>query len=326
MKAVILAAGKSTRTYPLTYDIPKPLLKIANKTIIKHNLEQLDGLVDEVIFIVGFKADMIKEHLGSRFGSMKLTYIWQEEQLGTGHAVMQAKDRIDGRFIVFGGDDLFSREDIKECIKHPYAIMVKEVRHPERFGICECRDGLLIGLEEKPEKPKSNLANTGCLVLDKDIFDIELRKSPRGEFELTDYPPELIKQGMDIHCHIIKDYWLPIGYPEDILKANDFMLERLKKDVLVGSDCIISPDCSVRDNTSIGDNCTIGDDAEISNSVIMDKVKVGASARITHSVLGPGVTIGDGASLAKGTVVRPGVKIAPGKSTSEGEKVENDII
>ena len=74
MQAVILAAGKSTRTYPLTLTRPKPLLKVANKTIIEHNLEQLSGLVDEVIIVVGYKSEMIKDFLNDKFGKIKIKH------------------------------------------------------------------------------------------------------------------------------------------------------------------------------------------------------------------------------------------------------------
>ena len=83
MQAVLLVAGKSTRTYPLTITKPKPLLKVANKTIIEHNLEQLQDLVNEVIIVVGFKKEMIKEKIGNRFGNLKIKYVEQKKQKGT---------------------------------------------------------------------------------------------------------------------------------------------------------------------------------------------------------------------------------------------------
>ena len=101
MQAVILAAGKSTRTYPLTISRPKALIKILNKPILQRNLEQLAGLVDEVIIIVGYKADMIKNYFGTAFSGMKITYVEQKEQLGTGHALIQVKDYVKDKFVIF---------------------------------------------------------------------------------------------------------------------------------------------------------------------------------------------------------------------------------
>ena len=102
MQAIILAAGKSTRTYPLTVTRPKPLLKFANVTILEHNLLQLKGIVDEIIFIVGFKKEMIIDFVEKNkkriLGNVKVKFIEQKEQLGTGHALMQAKGHTKGKY------------------------------------------------------------------------------------------------------------------------------------------------------------------------------------------------------------------------------------
>ena len=82
IQAVIMAAGKSTRTWPLTLTKPKPLLKVMNKEIIKHNLDALQGLVGEVIIIVGFKKEMIIEKIGRKYGKLKIRYAGAEETVG----------------------------------------------------------------------------------------------------------------------------------------------------------------------------------------------------------------------------------------------------
>src|SRR3989338_8760550 len=100
MQAVILAAGKSTRTYPLTLTRPKPLLKAANKTILEHNLDNLGGIVDEAILVVGYKKEMIKSYLGNKYKKIKIKYIEQKQQLGTGHAVSMVEPHIKDRFVL----------------------------------------------------------------------------------------------------------------------------------------------------------------------------------------------------------------------------------
>ena len=134
MQAVLLVAGKSTRTYPLTIKKPKPFLKIANKTIIEHNLEQLQDLVNEVILVVGFKKEMIKEKIGNKFGKLKIKYVEQKTQKGTGHAILSVKSYIKNKFMVLNGDDLYSKKDLKNCLKHEYCVLVKEVGDLSRFG------------------------------------------------------------------------------------------------------------------------------------------------------------------------------------------------
>src|SRR3990172_5867805 len=100
MQAIILAAGKSTRTYPLTLTRPKTLLKTANKTIIEHNLESMADFVDEAIIVVGYKKEMIKDFLGDKFRKIKIKYVVQKEQLGTSHALLMAEKLIKGRFLL----------------------------------------------------------------------------------------------------------------------------------------------------------------------------------------------------------------------------------
>src|SRR3989338_4928511 len=123
MQALILAAGKGTRTSPLTLTRPKPLLKIAGKTIIEHNLTQLQGIVNEAIIVVGYLGEMILQRLGTRFGKINLSYVLQEKLEGTGNAVLSAKDKLKEKFIVMNGDDFYSKKDIEKCLKHRYCVL-----------------------------------------------------------------------------------------------------------------------------------------------------------------------------------------------------------
>src|SRR3989338_6035360 len=98
MQAVVLCAGKSTRTYPLTVYRPKTLLKVMNKTILEHNLEQLQGIVDGAIIVIGHYGEKIKELFGEKYKNIKLIYFEQKEQLGTGYAILQVKDLLKDKF------------------------------------------------------------------------------------------------------------------------------------------------------------------------------------------------------------------------------------
>lgn len=331
MKAVILAAGKSTRTYPLTVNKPKPLLKVANKMILEHNLDQLQGVVDEAIIIVGFEKEQIINAFGRKYGKIKLTYIIQKEQLGTGHALMLAKDFVKDRFIVMGGDDLFSKDDIKRCVKHKYSVLAQKVSNPESFGVFVVHGKSVNKIVEKPAKFVSDLANTGLYVFDKSIFDFKLEKSPRGEYELTDYINKLIEKGEMIYCEEVKDYWLPIVFPWSLLDANEFLLKRIKvrkilgtvekgvvikgkviigKNTLVksgvyiegpaiiGENCVIGPNCYIRPGTSIGYKCKVGQAVEIKNSIVMDHTNVPHLSYVGDSVIGSHSNLGAGTKVA----------------------------
>jgi len=323
MKAVILAAGKSTRTFPLTVNRPKVLLKVMNKTLLEHNLDQLKGLVDEVIVVVGFKKEMIIEYMGNEYNGLKLTYVEQKEQTGTGSALKAAEGKIDDRFIMLYGDDMYSATDLKECVSKQYSILAKKVENPKLFGILESDGKYLKRIVEKPKEFISDLANCGAFVMDKKIFDLTLEKTERGEYEVTDYITALAgKEKVEIV--VVNDYWTTIGYPWNILEANSHFLKSVKSDiqgtvednvsitgeviigkgtivragtviegpVVIGEDCVIGPQAYIRPETTIGNRCKVR--AEMYDAVIGDECVLKHYSYVAHSVLGEDVNIGAG--------------------------------
>ena len=326
MQAVILCAGKSTRTHPLTVTRPKALLPLANRPLLSHQLEALHGIVKEAIIIVGYQADMIRKRYGYNYGNIKLTFIEQKEQLGTGHALLQARSLLKKKFIVLYGDDLYSRSDLKKVSKTKWGILVNPVEDPTRFGIVLIKDGYAKKIVEKPTKFIGKLANAGAFVFEPSVFEGEITKSPRGEFEITDMF-NYAAQKQNITPVPIKEGWIPIAYPWDVLNANMFLLKQMKGQkikgtvekyvnikgsvkigygsliksgtyiegpVVIGENCEIGPNAYLRPYTSIGDKCKIR--AEIYDSVLMDGVVAKHESYIGHSV------IGEKSNIAAGTI------------------------
>src|SRR3989344_511325 len=128
MQAVILAAGKGTRMGDLTKNTPKPLLKIGNKTILEQTLESLPEEIEEVILVIGYLGEQIKNLIGGSFAGKKVTYVEQKELKGTADAIFECKDLLRGRFLVLMGDDLYNKRDLENLIKSPLAILVSEVK------------------------------------------------------------------------------------------------------------------------------------------------------------------------------------------------------
>lgn len=220
-QAVILCGGKGSRLAPLTDEIPKVLVEINGKSILEYKLEFLEDLVDEVILVVGYKKEKIIEKLGDSFGSLKISYRVQESPLGTGHAVLQAKDLLRDKFIVLNGDDYYSKEDLENLLSVDYGLMGNEVPNPSDFGILEVDlDGVLLGIEEKPEEPKSNLASVGAYAFDVSIFEKELEKSFRGEYEIVDFLNYLIFKNAKIKVFSAKK-WIPINNFEELEIAKE---------------------------------------------------------------------------------------------------------
>ena len=358
IQAVIMAAGKSTRTWPLTLTKPKPLLKVMNKEIIKHNLDALQGLVSEVIIIVGFKKEMIIEEIGHKYGKLKIRYAEQKRQLGTGHALKYVEKLIKGKFIVMGGDDIFSKKDIKACLRHKYAVLGCKVEDPGRFGVFVVKGKEVKKVVEKPKKFVSGIANAGLYVFDKSVFKFKLRKSQRGEYEIVDYINALIKKERVV-CEKVKGRWLSVGNPWDLIEANSVLVSEIKNDikgkveknvivkgklkagkgtkilsgtyikgnVIIGENCLIGPNCYLRGNTSIGNGCHIGQAVEIKNSVIMDNAKVPHLSYIGDSVIGENSNLGAGTITANLKHDNKNVRsVVKGKIVDTGRRKFGTII
>ncbi|MBN2330882.1 MAG: NTP transferase domain-containing protein [Candidatus Aenigmarchaeota archaeon] len=310
MQALILAAGKGERLRPLTETRPKVMLPVANKPMLQHNLEQLRGIADSAIIVVGYLGEQIRRHFGDEFAGIRLGYVEQREQLGTGHALLQARDRLKGRFIMLMGDDLYRREDIKECLKNDLAILTMQ-GDTRDFGACVAKDGMLADIVEKSPKPPSDLLNAGLYVLDERIFGHKFRKSSRGEYELTDAVKALAAKAC-IRC-VQSGGWIPIGYPWNMLEATEAILRETgpqihpeavisKKAVIEGPVAIGKgaqlKNCVIRPYTCIGEGAVIGNFVEIKNSIIMGGTKIPHLSYVGDSVIGSGCNFGAGTKVA----------------------------
>ncbi|MBN2413529.1 NTP transferase domain-containing protein [candidate division KSB1 bacterium] len=333
MQAVLMVAGKSTRTYPLTLTRPKPILPFMNKPLIEHSLDQLEGLFDEVILIVGYRQEMIKNLLGDRYKNIKLIYQEQKQQLGTGHAVLQARPYIKDKFVAMNGDDLFAREDLEKLLQLNYGALVKRVDNPNIYGVYHIdKNNKVLNLVEKPKEDIGDLVNIGCYVLQPEFMD-ELEKTPlsvRGEIEITSTILSVAKK-QDVFVVPVTGFWRPTGYAWDLLKHQEYFMPALTKadirgtvepgvtlkgavsvgtntlikagvyiegPVIIGDNCEIGPNCYIRPYTSIGDNCRIGNAVEIKNSIIMAGTTIAHLCYIGDSVIGYNCNIGGGTITA----------------------------
>ncbi len=333
MQAVIMAAGQSTRTWPLTLTRPKPLLPVMNAPLMERQLRALEGIVDEVIVVIGYLGDMIQEQFGDAFGNMRLRYVEQREQLGTGHAVLQAAEAVDGPFLLLNGDDLYAPEDLKRLATFDNAALAHEVDTPERFGIFEVdAKNRVKHIEEKPEQPRSNLANVGAYKFDRNVFAIleTLTPSPRGEIEVTDAVQALAEKGA-FYAVRGNGYYLSIGYPWHLLEATAYWLDHfLKPDIQIEPDpmvsingpvyigagtiirpgvvidgpvhidreCCLGPNCWIRPYTVLGPNCRIGQASEIKASIFFEGAAAPHQNYVGDSIIGAHANLGCGTTTA----------------------------
>jgi len=365
MKAIIVAAGKGTRMYPLGITTPKLLTPIFNRPLIHNFVDILDGFVDEIVLVLdnGEFGKRIKAYIQSLTWPMKISFTMQEEQKGTGHALQMAKDLIpEGeKFLFMYGDDIYTRADIENVVKYEYAIVGKEVNDPEKWGILQQdKEGHLVKIIEKPETFVGNLANIGIFLLDTDMFAIynETQPSPRGEMEITD-GLTIFAQRKKMKVLAMIGKWIPVGYPWHILDAHDQLIEtidfqnegtiqegvyihgrvKLGKgsiiksgvyidgDVIIGENTVIGPNAYLRGITVIGDNCKIGNGVEIKNSTLFTGTAVPHLSYIGDSILGHNVNFSGGSITANVRFDKTNVKtLIKGNLVDTGRRKFGTVI
>jgi glucose-1-phosphate thymidylyltransferase len=229
MKGIVLAGGTGTRLYPLTKVTNKHLLPVGRKPMIYYPIEKLTGSgIEEVLIVTG------NEHMGdvvNLLGSGKdfncrFTYKVQDEAGGIAQALSLAENFIgDDSMTVILGDNVFESsisKAVSSFRNRGAQIMIKKVPDPERFGVPELENGKIIGIEEKPEKPKSEYAVTGIYMYDQKVFEYirELEPSERGELEITDINNRYISEGK-MSYSILEEWWTDAGTFSSYNLANE---------------------------------------------------------------------------------------------------------
>lgn len=244
MKAVILAGGSGTRLHPLTLSTNKHLLPVYDKPVIYYAIEKLvDAGVSKVMVVTSpHHIDSFVKLLGSgqRFVPKKknakqiqIVYGIQNEPNGIAYGLFIAEDYIgDDECVLFLGDNIIV-DDIAPAVrsfKGGATVFLKKVTDPKRFGIAEVnKKGKIVSIEEKPAKPKSNLAVTGLYIYDNTVFDKirKIPKSDRGEYEITEVNKLYLEEGT-LRASTLKKGWFDIGTIDSLHKASSFM-EKLAK-------------------------------------------------------------------------------------------------
>jgi len=211
---------------PLTFDTPKPMLKLLGMPLLEHIINELPREVDELILVVGYLGNQIVSHFGNRYRNMQITYVVQPEKLGTYNALELCRPYLteEERFLMLYADDLHGMDGLKECVaKGDMALMVAYVEDPRKFGVTEIdAKGQIIAIEEKPEYPKSHWVSTGVLMLTSDVFRYPARLHLTGERFVTDSIAQMIQDGYSVYA-VRSHFWLPIGYPQDLARAEEIL-------------------------------------------------------------------------------------------------------
>ena len=223
MQALILAGGQGTRLRPLTNDCPKGMVLLNGKPLLEYVLTQLPDAVTDIVLVVGYKEEKIREYFGNEWQGHRVRYVHQETQQGTWDAVYRAKDFITEKFIMLYGDDVGDKKAFTEASQYDYCLLAAEREHPERYGVVELNsNGTLKALVEKPENPTTNLVNSGAMILSPEIFSREPYEHKRlGEFLLTDMLSDIAREKP---VHVVRqNQWITVTYPEDVIKAEKLL-------------------------------------------------------------------------------------------------------
>jgi glucose-1-phosphate thymidylyltransferase len=306
MKGLILAGGAGTRLRPLTYTGAKQLVPVANKPILFYVVENLvdAGILELVVIISPETGAEVRSRLGdgSRWGA-KITYVLQEKPAGLAHAVLAARDALgDGDFCMFLGDNLIGskvKESVARFMADPAlgaSVMLKEVSNPSSFGVAEVdAAGNVIALVEKPKEPRSNLALVGIYLFRRVIFDAiaRIRPSARGELEITDAIGKLIELGHRVKFDRVTTWWLDTGKKDDLLLANDTVLDAWLEHGVEGS---------VDAESRIEGRVRIERGAVIERSLVRGPVVIGRDARVIDAKIGPFTSLGEGVTVERSSV------------------------
>ncbi len=359
MKCVIMAGGFGTRLRPLTANLPKPMVPMANRPIIDYIIELLKKhSIKDLTALLYFHPETITEHLkdGSPYG-VKVDYITPGIDLGTAGSVALAmrKWRTNDTTLVISGDvltdiDLTKALEFHKKNKAVATIVLTRVENPLPFGIVITdKKGRITRFLEKPSWGEvfSDTINTGIYILEKEILEFAPEDK---EFDFSkDLFPKLLQAGMPIYGYSADGYWKDVGNLEEYRQANIDILQakvrvnipgqelkgkgvwvdegskidyaaKFEGKVIVGKNCRIEPGCRIL-NSVIGPDATVEEGAVVIDSVVWGAVTIGRGAFMQEAVIGNNTEVSAGAHLSEGVIVSDHCRIGKRSTVKANVKV-----
>ena len=292
--AVVLAAGEGIRLRPLTANRPKPMLPAGTRPILEHVLNALiDAGVDDIHIVVGYQANRVRSHFGPTYRDVPITYHTQSNQLGSGHALLQARDGPSGSFLLVNGDQIIDHR-IVEAVStaHTDAATLAVVEGPEAvdYGAVHLDGETVTELIEQPASGEFRLFNAGVYAFSQRIFEtLEALSVERGELPLTAAIQQLIDDDHAVGGVRTDHFWMDATHPWDLLSLSRELLARGWVDVPA-----VDSDVFVHESAHVHPDATLVGPVVVDSDVVIE----------AGAVVGPYAAIGASATIGSGSVLR----------------------
>ncbi len=331
LTAVVLAGGEGTRLRPLTNDLPKPVLPVANRPFFEYMLDHLRAAgVTRVIMALGYRAEPLIESFGdgSKYG-LRIDYEVEDKPLGTSGAVRALLPELKETFLVLNGDCV-TEIDIAAMVeqhveRREYATLaVHTVDDPSRYGVVVIDGiGYVNRFIEKPPGPRfpAHTVNSGVYALEPEMFNFIGDGFSMFEKDLF---PVALMSGVEIGTFPWEGYFMDMGTPESFLQLNRDVLTgaaptrrrlaepastptihesaHIDDPVNWGDGVFVSANARVVGPVVLGDGAVIGDSALVEDSVVLAGTRIGANATVRGAIVAQGAVVPDGATIEPGSV------------------------
>ena len=329
--AVVLAAGEGTRLRPLTANRPKPMLPAGTRPILEYVLNAvIDAGVDEIHLVVGYQASRVRSHFGPSYRNTPLTYHTQDNQLGSGHALLEARDGPDESFLLVNGDQVIDRRMIT-AVKQRHTdqaatLAVVEGKQAPQYGAVTLKNNQITELIEQPQTGDYRLFNAGVYAFDQTIFEtLETLAVDRGSLPLTDGISQLLETDQAVQGVRTDEFWMDATHPWDLLALSRALLSRgwveipetepdvyvdetanvhpdatLVGPVVVDQDAVIGAGAVVGPFAAIGANATVGPNSVLEDTVVDTGTTLGPNTTAIECVAGQDCELGADLTVAGG--------------------------
>ncbi|SEH15597.1 glucose-1-phosphate thymidylyltransferase [Natronorubrum sediminis] len=330
--AIVLAAGEGKRLRPMTEHRPKPMLPAATRPILAHVFDALvESGITEIVVVVGYGRNRVQSAFGSTYREVPITYVTQDKQLGSGHALRVADSATPSPCLVVNGDQLVDTQILRDVVDgHDDSVAtIGAIQHgdvTDYGGVLLERDEtggspLVREIVENPRDDRGYLLNAGVYVLEQRAIDAICGANSRpGEHSLVDGLATLIEGDETVRGVRSSGLWIDATYPWDLLEVADALLEAsaggvdhriassarihdsatIRGPVVIAEDCVVGPGAVVGPNVCLGENVTVGSNVVCEHSVIDADTRIGPNATLIDCVSGRGVRVGPGSTVVGG--------------------------